>query len=108
GDIDAAAIDSHVLAFERRENPDLAGQIRIIDTFGPSTIQPISVSHHLDSELKQDIQSCLVELHHGDAAMRANLDFGLIDRLTAVQDTDYDDIRDMLTACERADFLQLR
>jgi phosphonate transport system substrate-binding protein len=105
-DIDAAAIDSHVLAFELRENLHLAEQIRVIDTFGPSTIQPICVSRHMDDALKHDLQNCLTTLHEG--TMREILNSGLIDRLTVVADTDYDDIRGMFAACEQADFLQLR
>src|SRR4029453_1256049 len=41
GAVDAAAIDSQVLAIERRDHPQLAALLRIIDTFGPSTIQPV-------------------------------------------------------------------
>ncbi len=40
GAVDASAIDSQVLAVKLRERPDLAGRLRVIDTLGPSTIQP--------------------------------------------------------------------
>src|SRR5262249_47309016 len=41
GEVDASAIDSHVLALVMRDHPALASAIRVIDTFGPSSIQPI-------------------------------------------------------------------
>jgi phosphonate transport system substrate-binding protein len=39
GTVDAAAIDSQVLAIELRDHPQLADHLRVIGTFGPSTIQ---------------------------------------------------------------------
>lgn len=105
--IDAAAIDSQVLAVELRHRPHLIEQLRIIDTFGPSTIQPLTISTHLPQNLKQDIQAILCNLHT-DPAARKILDMGLIDYFVAVGDADYDDIRGMLTACEKADFLSLK
>jgi hypothetical protein len=41
GGVDAAAIDSQVLAIELRDHPPLADGLRVIDAFGPSTIQPV-------------------------------------------------------------------
>src|SRR5256886_16695170 len=42
GAVDAAAIDSHVLGVERWRNPQLASQVRVIASFGPSTV-PLDV-----------------------------------------------------------------
>lgn len=107
GEIDAAAIDSQVLAIELRDHPNLRDRLRIIDTFGPSTIQPFAVATHLPPSLKSDIQAVLVHAHT-NPAMQAILARGLIERFAAVQDADYDDIRQMLSACEQADFMVLR
>jgi phosphonate transport system substrate-binding protein len=107
GQVDAAAVDSQVLAVELRNHPHLAQNLQIIDSLGPSTIQPLAAARHLPDSLKQDIQSVLAEMHHEPDA-RAQLDRGFIDRFVAVQDSDYDDIRDMLKVCERANFLTLR
>jgi hypothetical protein len=41
GRVDAAAIDSQVLAVELRDHPQLAGSLRVVGAFGPSTIQPV-------------------------------------------------------------------
>ena len=107
GRVDAAAIDSQVLAVELRDYPHLTEQLRVIDSLGPSIIQPLATASHLPESLKRDIQGVLVEMHC-DSEARAYLDRGFIDRFVPVQDSDYDDIRVMLAACEEANFLTLR
>lgn len=107
GDVDASAIDAQVLAVELRDHPQLAEQLRIIDSFGPSTIQPLTAARNMAAGLKQDIQAALADMHQAVDA-RTYLDMGLIDRIVTVSDADYDDIREMLAACERANFLLLR
>lgn len=107
GTVDAAAIDAQVLAIELREHLQLAEKIRVIDSLGPSTIQPLAAASHLPKSLKDDIRAVFTELHH-DPASRSYLGQGFIDHLAAVNDSDYDDIRAMLAACAQADFLTLR
>src|SRR5579871_3692794 len=62
GEVDASAIDSQVLAIELRNQPDLASQLRIIDTLGPSPIQPVVAATQVSPALKQDVQAILLEL----------------------------------------------
>lgn len=107
GEVDASAIDAQVLAVELRDHPQLRGQLRVIDSLGPSSIQPLAAARHLSPTLKQDIQAILAEIHH-DPAGRAILHRGFIDRFVPVSDADYDDIRAMLAACEQANFLSLK
>lgn len=106
-EVDAAAIDSQVLAVELRDHPHLANELRVIDSLGPSTIQPLAAATHLPASLKHDIQGVLAEMYHNKHT-RAHLDRGFIDRFVAVQDSDYDDIRMMLEVCKHANFLVLR
>ena len=107
GEVDASAIDSQVLEFEMRQNPELAAKIRIIGTFGPSTIQPICVSRRMDAGLKREIQASLTRLHE-NRNLRDRLEAGSIERITAVSDSDYDDIRMMQSACEKANYTVLK
>ncbi len=107
GQIDAAAIDSHVLELALRDDPTLGEEIRIVASLGPSTIQPLVAARWLPAALRLDVQQVLVSMHH-DADTRARLATGLIDRFIAVDDPSYDDIRAMREACARADFLTLR
>jgi phosphonate transport system substrate-binding protein len=105
--VDASAIDAQVLAVELRDHPRLAAQLRVIDSLGPSTIQPLAAASRLPEPLKRDIRAILADMHR-DPAARAVLDRGLIDHFAPVSDADYDDIRAMLAYCERVDFLTLK
>jgi phosphonate transport system substrate-binding protein len=106
-EVNASAIDAQVLAVELRNQPDLAESLRVIDSLGASTIQPLAVGTRLPEMLKRDIEAVFLGLHN-DPIARTYLDRGLIDYFTPVCDSDYDDIRAMLVACEQAHFLTLR
>jgi phosphonate transport system substrate-binding protein len=107
GEIDAAAIDSQVLAIELRDHPSLAASVRVIDTLGPAAIQPVVAASRLPAALKRDIQAVLLEMHHHPAA-QPWLAHGFIQHFTAVTDAAYNDIRAMLAAAEAANFMTLR
>jgi phosphonate transport system substrate-binding protein len=104
--VDAAAIDSQVLAIELRDHPRLADRLRVIGSFGPSTIQPVVAASRLPARLKDQAREVLVDLA-GDPAARPVLDYGLIDRFTAIGDAAYDDIRAMLATIEAAGWTSL-
>lgn len=106
-EVDASAIDSHVLEIAMVEDPTLADDLVIIDSLGPSTIQPIAVTRRFPSELREAIRAALVDLHR-DPATRAALARGRIDHITTVRAEDYDDVRRMLAACQAAEFMEIR
>jgi phosphonate transport system substrate-binding protein len=106
GSVDAAAIDSQVLAIELRDHPRLADGLRAIGAFGPSTIQPVVAASRLPDQLKDQVREVLVTLA-GDLAARSILAYGLIDRFTQVGDAAYDDIRAMLATIEAAGWTSL-
>jgi phosphonate transport system substrate-binding protein len=106
GTVDAAAIDSQVLAIELRDHPRLADGLRVIGSFGPSTIQPVVAAGRLPAQLKEEVRECLVTLAD-DPAARPVLDYGLIDRFTPIGDAAYDDIRAMLATIEAAGWTRL-
>jgi phosphonate transport system substrate-binding protein len=103
--VDAAAIDSQVLAVELRDHPDLEG-LRVVGSFGPSTIQPVVAASRLPGQLKDQVRELLVELGY-DPTARPALDHGFIQGFTAVDDTAYDDIRAMLAAIRAAGWTSL-
>jgi phosphonate transport system substrate-binding protein len=107
GAVDASAIDSHVLALMLRDHPELADRLRVIDTLGPSTIQPVVVARHLPESLKVDLSDVFQGLGD-DPAARPHLDRGFVDRFIPVNDANYDDVRAMLATCEEAGFLTIR
>jgi phosphonate transport system substrate-binding protein len=107
GEVDASAIDSQVLAVELRDHPELAGQVEVIDALGPSTIQPVVAAARLPASLKTDLQAVYLEMGRDPAARRV-LAQGFIERFAAVDDSSYDDIREMVRVCEGAGFLELK
>jgi phosphate/phosphite/phosphonate ABC transporter binding protein len=106
GAMDAAAIDSQVLAVELRDHPQLADRFRVVGSFGPSTNQPVVAASHLPGRLKEQVQELLVELGDDPLARRA-LAHGFIDRFAGVDDGAYDDIRAMLVVIEAAGWTSL-
>lgn len=105
GGADAAAIDSQVLEIAFREEPELASRLRIIDTMGPSTIQPVVASStRLSSDERHSILDTLLELGSDEAA-RPVLAAAGVERFVALQARDYDDVRGMLDGVEHAGVL---
>ena len=105
--VDASAIDSQVLAVVMRDDPAVAGALRVIDALGPSTIQPVAVSARVPPELRAAIGRVLTTMHE-DPAVRERLALGMVARFVPVGASDYDDIRLMRDACEAAGFMRLR
>jgi ABC-type phosphate/phosphonate transport system substrate-binding protein len=103
--VDAAAIDSQVLAVELRDHPELAG-LRVVGSFGPSTIQPVVAASNLPDRIKGQVRDLLTGLDD-DPTARPALDHGLVDRFVAVDDSAYDDIRAMLATIEAAGWTSL-
>jgi len=99
GEIDASAIDSQVLAIELRDNPERASQLRVIDSIGPSPIQPVVAARHVPDPLKAAIRAILLEMGH-DPAARVQLMWGFVEGFASVVDADYDPIRAMLAVVE--------
>ena len=100
GAVDAAAIDSHVLGVECLRNPELASQLRVIASFGPSTIPLVVATDGVPATLQARIGTALCELG-GDAGSRRLLASGLIRRFTPINDRAYDDIRQKLAAVDQ-------
>ena len=103
GEVDASAVDSQVLAIELRDQPDFELQLRIIDTMGPSPIQPVVAAAQLSATLKNDLRAVFLEIGN-DPTARSVLNCGLIQRFTAVDDSAYDDIRHMIEFAQDVQF----
>jgi len=101
GSVDASAIDCQVLAVELRDHPELGDRLRVIDSLGPSTIQPVVAAERLPAGLRHDVAESLLRMG-SDPTERESLGFGFVDRLVRVDDGDYDDIRRMSAAARAA------
>ena len=96
---DASAIDSQVLAVELRDHPDLGPQLRIVDTLGPSTIQPLVATRAVSASLGEEVREIVTGL--GRMELDSNLlGQGLVERFTAIDDAAYEDIAAMLDTVE--------
>jgi phosphonate transport system substrate-binding protein len=106
GAVDAAAIDSHVLAVLLRDEPDLAGRLRVIDSLGPSTVQPVVAARRLSAGVKRDIAAALTAMAD-DPSAQPHLARALCQGFVPATDADYADIRAMLTRAEAAGYLTI-
>jgi ABC-type phosphate/phosphonate transport system substrate-binding protein len=79
----------------------------VIDSLGPSPIQPVVVARRLPAALKEAVRTALVKMAD-DPEARRRLAQGFIERFVPVDDGCYDPIRAMLGETEAAGFLTLR
>src|ERR1700686_2740600 len=101
GEVDASAVDSQVLGVERLRNPELAGELRVIETLGPSTIPLVAATSGVPDEVQLRIRDALCQLGR-DPVSRNVLAGGLIRLFTRIDDRAYDDIRQKLAVVESA------
>ena len=99
-EIDASAIDSQVLGVERLRNPDLANELRVIATLGPSTVPLAVATAGVPDDMRRRVRVALCELG-GDPDSRDVLASGLIRRFTPIDDAAYDDIRQVLAVVDQ-------
>ena len=101
GGVDGAAIDSQVLSIALRDEPDLDRRLRVVETMGPSTIQPVVASANLEPEVREAVRRVLTGLGD-DPAASGPFARGLLRAFVPVEDADYDDIRGMEAAADAA------
>jgi len=87
GRVDAAAIDSNVMALGRARHPEHAAGLRIIESWGPFPVQPAVVRASLPEEFKRQVAAHLVDLHTGAEA--AALDGIPFERFAPITLDDY-------------------
>lgn len=105
GKADAAAIDSQVLGIELSLRPELAAQVRVIGTIGPSTIQPVVASAtRLSPADRHSITTALVTVGDDPSASRV-MAAASVERFIAASADDYEDIRLMLRRVREAGLL---
>ena len=105
GRADWTAIDSQVLAIWLRTVPSLRRRIRIVDTLGPSTIQPVVASRRrLSDDQRAVVRDGLIALNREPLA-RPILHAAGIDGFVPIDSDAYADIRQMLAAVRSAGLL---
>lgn len=91
---DASAIDSTVLEFECRQQPELASTIRVIHSLGPSPIPPWVMQADLPAEIKKDLRDVFLHMHEDPTGAKV-LTAGSIAQFVPINEADYDPIRSM-------------
>jgi phosphonate transport system substrate-binding protein len=105
GHADWAAIDTQVVDLAVRLEPRLRTQLRVIDTLGPSTIQPVVASaRRLSGAQRSAVRDALLAMDSEPSDRRVLRAAG-IDRFVAITDDAYDDIRAMFEAVQGAGLL---
>jgi len=93
GDADVAAVDSHLLAALRADDPGIETELVVIESLGPSPSQPFAAGPGLAADERDGIRAALTGLPAVDLAPGLE---GV--RWLAVDDGDYDPIRQMLAS----------
>lgn len=107
GEADASFVDSLVLDYDREKGLGHAHEVRVIESVGPSGIAPLVASARMPTDLRDKLQHALVTMHE-DPEGRKLLDEALLERFSLVDDSNYDDIRAMKEAAEKAGFTVIR
>lgn len=92
GQVDATAIDSTVLEGELRDRPELAAELRVIATLGPSSIPPWIIQRRIAEAVRAAVESAFAGMHRNGQG-RALLAAHGIARFVPIDDRTYDDIR---------------
>jgi phosphonate ABC transporter substrate-binding protein len=99
GRVDASANDSIVLELELKRDPELAPELRIIETLGPTPIPPAVISTGVPAATRQRLRAALLRMHEADEGRRV-LEAGMAARFVAMADGAYDEIRAMAIQAE--------
>lgn len=101
GDLEAAAIDSQVLAVVRRDDPELQQRLRVVEAIGPAPTQPLVARRQVPEGIRRDVAVAVVGLHD-DPASRAALAAAGVERFVAVDRAAYADIESRLAVIDAA------
>jgi phosphonate transport system substrate-binding protein len=88
GDADVSAVDSNTLLLARRREPSLDGRLRVLESWGPSPVQPIVARPGLPAELRERIAGALLGMAESSDAGRRLRELGVL-RFAPVAEPDY-------------------
>jgi phosphonate transport system substrate-binding protein len=107
GKADASYVDSLVLEYDQqRAEPNSTG-VRVIDSVGPAGIPPIVASAKAAPDASAKLQAAMLAMHENEKG-RKILDDLLVARFEKVDDSNYDDIREMRQFAQKAGFAKIQ
>jgi phosphonate transport system substrate-binding protein len=78
GDADVSAVDSNAFLLARRREPGLSERLRVLESWGPTPIQPLLASAALDEDIRAGVLSALLTLDRDAAARRDLAGYGVL------------------------------
>ena len=97
GIADGASVDSLVYQFAIERDPQLAQQFRVIHESPPFGIPPVVVGPHVSAAQVATLRDLFLNMHHDASGQTALAAIG-VDRFVLVDDSVYDDVRDVMQA----------
>jgi phosphonate transport system substrate-binding protein len=88
GDADVSAVDSNTLLLARRRDPSLEGRLRVLESWGPSPVQPLVARPGLPAQLRARIAGALRAMADSAETARRLREFGVL-RFAPVAEPDY-------------------
>jgi len=104
GEADASFVDGLVLEYEQSIDSAMSRKVRVLESIGPAGIPPVVVSNAASLQLRDELQRHLLAMHES-AEGRAILDRALVARFVTVDDSNYDEIREMHDTVKDLGFL---
>ncbi len=98
GEVDAAAIDSHLFEALRLDDPSLESTLRVVAAIGPAPTQPLVAGPSVAWEERDAVRSAVVAMGSGAPVLAESL----VARWATVHDADYDAIRAVREAARPA------
>jgi phosphonate transport system substrate-binding protein len=93
--VDGAAVDSLIYEQAVRNAPDLKTQTRVVARYGPYGSPPMVVNPHAPADFKAALRRALLNMHTDNEGQRI-LHSLMADRFVTVEDSAYENIREMI------------
>ena len=77
GEVDAASIDSNVLAIRLRAMPKLRRALRVVESWGPFPVQPVVIRSNLDPDLKEALRESFLSVDSDPRTCGVLAEFGM-------------------------------
>jgi len=91
GEADVSAVDSNTLLLSRRQDPALEERIRILESWGPSPVQPLIARSGLPAQIPARITAALLGMGESPESSRRLQKYGVL-RFAPVVERDYQEI----------------
>jgi phosphonate transport system substrate-binding protein len=88
GEADVSAVDSNTLLLARRRDAALDSRIRVLESWGPSAVQPLIAREGLPEPLRAEIERTLLEMADSPATALRLQQFGVL-RFAPISAADY-------------------